>query len=246
MFFNFFEKIVVCSDIKFLMVYFILFYREPPFFLVQNFNVTFSFSFFKFSPMIYFLKKKKKAKNIRWSMKFFNRIFYEKAEYHLMLISLITPFRKTKVFEFKFKVKYVWSFSKFRRSIKWPLYFSVKEWYNLESSLPWKSYVHFDIRFPILHWIEVAQSWIKFRKMYAMSCIVMYYNKIRRITKFETENEGKYNNFLMHGNTNLQISFRDLKLKNNDIYIFLIGNFSSSFILKIQKIKKENYERKRT
>lgn len=69
MFFNFFEKIVVCSDIKFLMVYFILFYREPPFFLVQNFNVTFSFSFFKFSPMIYFLKKKKKLKifDDRWN-----------------------------------------------------------------------------------------------------------------------------------------------------------------------------------
>lgn len=76
----------------------------------------------------------------------------------------------------------------------------------------------------------------------------MYYNKIRRITKFETENEGKYNNFLMHGNTNLQISFRDLKLKNNDIYIFLIGNFSSSFILKIQKMKywKERKLRKKT
>lgn len=43
--------------------------------------------------------------------------------------------------------------------------------------------------------------------MYAMSCIVMYYN--RRITKFEPENEGKYNNFLMQRNRNLQISFEN-------------------------------------
>lgn len=58
--------------------------------------------------------------------------------------------------------------------------------------------------------------------MYAMSCIVMYYNKIRRITKFETENKGKYNNFLMHGNTNLQISFQNQeiirKLNNRNFF----------------------------
>lgn len=142
-------------------------------------------------------------------MKFFNKTFYEKAEYHLMLISLIALFRKAKVFEFKFKVKFVWSFSKCRWSNKWPLYFPVKEWYNLESSFQWKSYAHLDIRFPILHCTEVAQSWIEFRKMYVMSCIVMYYD--RRITKFETENESKYNNFLMHGNRNLQISFENQK-----------------------------------
>lgn len=38
-------------------------------------------------------------------MKFFNKTFYEKN--HLVLISLIAPFRKAKVFEFKFKVKFV-------------------------------------------------------------------------------------------------------------------------------------------
>lgn len=40
-----------------------------------------------------------------------------------------------------------------------------------------------------------------------MRCHVMYYD--RRITKFEIENEDKYNNFLMHGNRNFQISFEN-------------------------------------
>lgn len=47
------------------MMYFILFYCGPPFFLVQNFNVIFFFLFSNFH--LWYIFWKKETKNIRWN-----------------------------------------------------------------------------------------------------------------------------------------------------------------------------------